>query len=63
MSTFHCNFRGRLESNAEQWTHLLLQLQELIEWINHRQRTIALQQPVGGDLQTVQQQNEENQVC
>lgn len=61
LMTTSMEIRGRLESNAEQWTHLLLQLQELIEWINHRQRTIALQQPVGGDLQTVQQQNEENQ--
>ncbi|XP_052832324.1 dystrophin isoform X2 [Octopus bimaculoides] len=61
LMTTSMEIRGRLESNAEQWTHLLLQLQDLTSWITQQQRMLISQQPVGGDLQLVQQQNEENQ--
>ncbi|XP_041352153.1 dystrophin-like isoform X2 [Gigantopelta aegis] len=53
--------RGRLETNAEQWMHLLRTLQNVINWILQRQEELKQQQPIGGDLVSIQRQNSENQ--
>jgi dystrophin len=57
---FFC--RGRLESNAEQWTALLTTLRELIEWLAMKDEDLSQQQPVGGDLISVKKQNDDHKV-
>ncbi|KAK2181700.1 hypothetical protein NP493_384g05004 [Ridgeia piscesae] len=54
--------RSRLETNAEQWSQLLKTLSELIDWITKRGKEIQVERPVGGDLNSVRQQNENHQV-
>ncbi|XP_067674722.1 dystrophin-like isoform X3 [Haliotis asinina] len=61
LMTKSMEIRGRLESNAEQWMHLLRTLQNLINWILQRQEELQQQQPIGGDLISVQRQHSENQ--
>ncbi|CAL1537370.1 unnamed protein product [Lymnaea stagnalis] len=53
--------RGRLESNAEQWARLVKTLQTLVAWVIARQTELQQQQPMGGDLASVQRQLVENQ--
>ncbi|XP_012946043.2 dystrophin [Aplysia californica] len=53
--------RGRLESNVEQWSRLVKTLQSLVSWVSARQVDLQQQQPVGGDLASVQRQLVENQ--
>uniref|UniRef100_A0A0B7BP84 Dystrophin n=2 Tax=Arion vulgaris TaxID=1028688 RepID=A0A0B7BP84_9EUPU len=53
--------RGRLESNTEQWTRLVKTLQSLVSWVNDRQVELQKQQPLGGDLASVQRQAVDNQ--
>ncbi|ESO83438.1 hypothetical protein LOTGIDRAFT_169302 [Lottia gigantea] len=53
--------RNRLESSAEQWAHLVRTQEDLITWIDQRQEELNQQQPVGGDLTSVQRQLAENQ--
>ncbi|KAH9509038.1 hypothetical protein Btru_048865 [Bulinus truncatus] len=53
--------RGRLESNAEQWARLVKTLQTLVAWVMARQAELQQQQPIGGDLASVQRQLVENQ--
>ena len=54
--------RGRLETNAEQWSNLLKTLKDLIEWTIQKDEEIHRQQPVGGDLNSVRKQAEVHQV-
>ena len=64
-SSFKVNvyiFRGRLESNAEQWLHLVNTLQELISWLMTKQQELHKQRPIGGDTGILLQQNGENKV-
>lgn len=56
-------FRGRLESNADQWLHLVNTLQELIGWVLEKQQELLAQRPLGGDTEALQRQNMDNQVC
>lgn len=56
------DMHDRLEETSTEWRQLLLDLQEIIEWINRADQDITSQQPVGGDLETVQTQNETHQV-
>ncbi|GFR63451.1 dystrophin, partial [Elysia marginata] len=53
--------RGRLESNSEQWARLVKTLQGLLSWVSGRQVELQQQQPIGGDLASVQRQLAENQ--
>uniref|UniRef100_A0A2C9KGM6 Dystrophin n=1 Tax=Biomphalaria glabrata TaxID=6526 RepID=A0A2C9KGM6_BIOGL len=53
--------RSRLESNAEQWARLVKTLQGLVAWVVARQAELQQQQPIGGDLASVQRQLVENQ--
>ncbi|XP_059157467.1 dystrophin-like isoform X5 [Physella acuta] len=53
--------RGRLESNAEQWSRLVKTLQSLVAWVLARQTELQQQHPIGGDLASVQRQLLENQ--
>lgn len=48
--------RKRLETAQEQWEQLTSQLQEFIYWIEKKNKALLSEQPVGGDLQTVQKQ-------
>ena len=56
------SYRSRLETNAEQWNQLLKILTELIDWITLKDEELSRQQPIGGDINNVKLQNEENQV-
>ena len=57
-----CNYRSRLETNAEQWNNLLKTLKDLIDWTVQKDEEIQRQQPVGGDLNSVKKQAEVHQV-
>jgi dystrophin len=56
------DMRDRLEETATEWRQLLLDLQEIIEWIKMADQDLSSQQPIGGDLEAVQTQNETHQV-
>lgn len=58
----HLSYRGRLESNADQWLHLVNTLQELIGWVLEKQQELMSQRPLGGDNGALQRQNLDNQV-
>ncbi|XP_064628408.1 dystrophin-like isoform X4 [Lineus longissimus] len=62
LKTKSVEIRGRLESNAEQWTALLTTLKELIEWLAMKDEDLSLQQPIGGDLLSVKKQNDDHKV-
>lgn len=53
--------RDRLDDAGSEWRHLLMNLQENIDWIARADQELTLQQPIGGDLQSVQQQNDFHQ--
>ena len=55
--------RTRLETNAEQWSQLLKTLAELIEWVTGKADQVKKLQPIGGDIASVAEQNEEHKVC
>lgn len=48
--------RKRLEKAQEQWEQLTDQMQELLYWMDLKNKALLSEQPVGGDLKTVQQQ-------
>lgn len=56
------DIRDRLEDTGTEWRQLLMDLQEIIDWIARADQELTLQQPIGGDLQSVQQQNDFHQV-
>ena len=56
------DIRDRLEETATEWRQLLMDLQELVDWIARADQELASQKPIGGDLETVQTQNENHQV-
>ena len=56
------DIRDRLEDTGSEWRQLLMDLQEIIDWIARADQELTLQQPIGGDLESVQHQNENHQV-
>ncbi|XP_051871046.1 dystrophin isoform X2 [Pristis pectinata] len=52
------NIRACLETNAEQWKRLQISLQDLLTWMNLKNDELRRQMPIGGDVPTVQQQND-----
>ena len=56
------DIRDRLEETGTEWRQLLMDLQEIIDWIARADQELTLQQPIGGDLESVQNQNEIHQV-
>ncbi|XP_022094793.1 dystrophin-like [Acanthaster planci] len=54
--------RRRLEANAEEWSTLLKAFQDLLEWIRSKEEELTSKKPVGGDYNSVQQQNEDHKV-
>lgn len=50
--------RKRLETAQEQWEQLTSQLQDSIFWVETKNKALLNEQPVGGDLKTVQKQQE-----
>uniref|UniRef100_A0A8W8JFQ6 Dystrophin n=1 Tax=Magallana gigas TaxID=29159 RepID=A0A8W8JFQ6_MAGGI len=61
LMTKSMEIRGRLESNADQWLHLVNTLQELIGWVLEKQQELLAQRPLGGDTEALQRQNMDNQ--
>ncbi|XP_061169275.1 dystrophin-like isoform X1 [Saccostrea echinata] len=61
LMTKSMEIRGRLESNADQWLHLVNTLQELIGWVLEKQQELLGQRPLGGDSGALQRQNLDNQ--
>ena len=51
------DIRDRLEDTGTEWRQLLMDLQEIIDWIARADQELTLQQPIGGDLESVQNQN------
>ena len=56
------DIRDRLEDTGTEWRQQLMDLQEIIDWIARADQELTLQQPIGGDLESVQNQNEMHQV-
>ncbi|XP_029458957.1 dystrophin isoform X1 [Rhinatrema bivittatum] len=52
------NIRSHLEASSDQWKRLHLSLQELLAWLQLKKSELQQQEPVGGDLPTVQKQND-----
>ncbi|XP_053242945.1 dystrophin isoform X8 [Podarcis raffonei] len=52
------NVRSHLEASSDQWRRLHLSLQELLAWLQLKEDELKRQAPIGGDLPTVQKQND-----
>uniref|UniRef100_A0A8D2LLW6 Dystrophin n=1 Tax=Varanus komodoensis TaxID=61221 RepID=A0A8D2LLW6_VARKO len=52
------NIRSHLEASSDQWRRLHLSLQELLAWLQLKEDELNRQAPIGGDLPTVQKQND-----
>ncbi|XP_014120661.2 dystrophin isoform X14 [Zonotrichia albicollis] len=52
------NIRSHLEASTDQWKRLHLSLQELLAWMQLKEDELKQQAPIGGDLPTVQKQND-----
>uniref|UniRef100_A0A670Z3C2 Dystrophin n=1 Tax=Pseudonaja textilis TaxID=8673 RepID=A0A670Z3C2_PSETE len=52
------NIRSHLEASSDQWRRLHLSLQELLAWLQLKEDELKQQAPIGGDLPTVQKQND-----
>ncbi|XP_054829258.1 dystrophin isoform X2 [Eublepharis macularius] len=52
------NIRSHLEASSDQWRRLHLSLQELLAWLQLKEDELKRQSPIGGDLPTVQKQND-----
>uniref|UniRef100_A0A8B9ZPH4 Dystrophin n=1 Tax=Anas zonorhyncha TaxID=75864 RepID=A0A8B9ZPH4_9AVES len=49
---------SHLEASTDQWKRLHLSLQELLAWLQLKEDELKQQAPIGGDLPTVQKQND-----
>ncbi|XP_077199081.1 dystrophin isoform X13 [Paroedura picta] len=52
------SIRSHLEASSDQWRRLHLSLQELLAWLQLKEDELKRQAPIGGDLPTVQKQND-----
>ncbi|XP_014809537.1 PREDICTED: dystrophin isoform X3 [Calidris pugnax] len=52
------NIRSHLEASTDQWKRLHLSLQELLAWLQLKEDELKQQAPIGGDLPSVQKQND-----
>ncbi|XP_071606693.1 dystrophin isoform X10 [Heliangelus exortis] len=52
------NIRSHLEASTDQWKRLHLSLQEHLAWLQLKEDELKQQAPIGGDLPTVQKQND-----
>uniref|UniRef100_A0A8C2U5C7 Dystrophin n=1 Tax=Coturnix japonica TaxID=93934 RepID=A0A8C2U5C7_COTJA len=52
------NIRSHLDASTDQWKRLHLSLQELLAWLQLKEDELKQQAPIGGDLPTVQKQND-----
>ena len=53
----------RVSDGTGEWRQLLLDMQEIVDWLVRADQELTSQKPIGGDVETVQQQNDNHQVC
>lgn len=54
--------RHRISDGTGEWRQLLLDMQEIVDWLVRADQELTSQKPIGGDIETIQQQNENHQV-
>lgn len=52
----------RMSDGNGEWRQLLLDMQEIVDWLSRADQELMSQQPIGSDITTVQQQNEKHEV-
>ena len=52
----------RISDGTGEWRQLLLDMQEIVDWLVRADQELTSQKPIGGDIETIQQQNENHQV-
>uniref|UniRef100_A0A8C8J2M2 Utrophin n=1 Tax=Oncorhynchus tshawytscha TaxID=74940 RepID=A0A8C8J2M2_ONCTS len=57
LKTKSANIRAHLEASAERWSRLQSLLEELWRWICLKEKELAKQMPIGGDVPTLLQQH------
>lgn len=57
-----CSLLNRVSDGTGEWRQLLLDMQEIVDWLVRADQELTSQKPIGGDIETVQQQNDNHQV-
>ncbi|XP_057306952.1 utrophin-like isoform X3 [Hydractinia symbiolongicarpus] len=55
------DIRDRMSDGNGEWRQLLLDMQEIVDWLSRADQELMSQQPIGSDITTVQQQNEKHE--
>ncbi|XP_065057528.1 dystrophin-like isoform X3 [Rhopilema esculentum] len=55
------DIRDRVSDGTGEWRQLLLDMQEIVDWLVRADQELTSQKPIGGDVETVQQQNDNHQ--
>lgn len=60
--THENSFLYRMSYGTGEWRQLLLDMQEIVDWLSRAGQELMSQQPIASDIEMVQQQNRNHQV-